>query len=217
MQLVAWTDVVGAGGAAATPIVVAVLAFVFARSQSRSDELLKVRLEYYKALAPDLNLLMCYMTFIGTWRDTSPPEIIKLKRRLDRTFYCAAPLFSEAVLTAYDALMKITFATFNSWGTDAKIVSNPYRRRQSWTGSSAWSSDWDDLFTLPDDTTITAEVLHHYRDIYDALIAVIVRDLTITRARARYTSDQVSLNAHAPAARAVSGRDALAFETAEEG
>ena len=66
MRRMAWTDVVGATGAASTPVVVAVLAFVFARSQSRSEELLKVRLEYYKVLAPDLNSLMCYMTFIGT-------------------------------------------------------------------------------------------------------------------------------------------------------
>lgn len=104
--------------------------------------------------------------------------------------------------------MKSTFETFNNWGDDAKIISNPYRRQQSWRRPSGWPSDWDDFFTLPKDATIPAEALHNYRDVYDALIAAIVRDLTITRARARYTSDQVSLNAHAPIARAISGSDA---------
>jgi hypothetical protein len=174
IRRMAWTDVVGATGVAATPVVVAVLAFVFARSRSRSDELLKVRIDCYKVLAPDLNSLMCYMTFIGTWRDISPPDIIGLKRRLDRTFYCAAPLFSEEVLGAYDSLMKSTFETFNNWGDDAKIISNPYRRQQSWRGPSSWPSDWNDLFTLPKDATIPAEALHHYRDVYDALIAAMV-------------------------------------------
>lgn len=200
-----WTDVVGAVGAAATPVVVAVLAFVFTRSQARSEELLKVRLEYYKLLAPDLNMLMCYVTFIGSWRDISPPEILELKRRLDKTFYCAAPLFSNGVLNAYDELMDRTFTTFGAWGQDAKIVSNPYRRRQSWRGAEAWSMSWNTMFTLSEEDTIPADTLKGYRDAYDRLITTLVKDLTITRARSRYTTDRVSLNAHAPKQRDVVG------------
>jgi hypothetical protein len=201
----AWTDVVQAIGAILTPIVVAGLAYSFTRSQSRSDELLKVRLDYYKLVAPDLNRLMCYMTFIGTWRDQSPVDVINLKRRIDQNFYCAAPLFSPQVMSAYEALMNLSFATFSDWGSDARLLSNAYRRRQAWRATAAWDPKWDRYFAMDDATTISARDLRNYRDAYDSLIASLVRDLDINRARARYTTDQVSLNAHAPRREDITG------------
>lgn len=203
-----WTDVAGAVGAVLTPVLVAVLAFVLSRTQSRSDELLRVRLDYYRLLLPDLNTLMCYMTFIGTWRDQSPVEILQLKRRLDANFYCAAPLFGPAVLDAYDALMAMTFESFGRWGADARIKTNPYRRRQAWIREPGWDPAWDTRFTMGDDASIPADQLARYRDAYDRLVANIVQDLDITRARARYTTDRVSLNAHAPRARDITGSGA---------
>jgi hypothetical protein len=150
---------------------------------------------------------MCYMTFIGGWRDDSPVEIVKLKRRLDTNFNCAAPLFSPDVLRAYDELMKTSFATFGEWGADARIRSNAYRRRQAWRGKdeSAWLPEWDTFFEYEDSVTISANDLKNYRQRYDQLIAATVRDLSLTRARAHYTTDLVSLNAHAPRSSDVAG------------
>jgi hypothetical protein len=48
-------------GPTLTPIAVAALAYILARNQSRSGELLRTRLEGYRSLAPVLNQLMCYM------------------------------------------------------------------------------------------------------------------------------------------------------------
>ncbi|HVX69858.1 MAG TPA: hypothetical protein VHA79_09230 [Mycobacteriales bacterium] len=203
MSAATWVEAIGA---IATPIVVGGVGFVVSSKLSRSGELLKVRLEYYRELAPDLNTLMCYMTFIGTWRDTSPADVVALKRRLDATFFCAAPLFSPGVLACYQSLMDISFTTFNDWGEDAKIRSNAYRRRQSWRGD--WLSAWDDLFELHDEATISAAALMEYREKYDALVSALVRDLNINRARQRYTTDEVALNAHAPARQDVAGSGA---------
>ena len=183
-----------------TPVVVAILAYVLSRNQSRSGELLRARLERYKLLTPDLNTLMCYMTFIGTWRDLSPVDVIELKRRLDRAFYCAAPLFSSDVLASYDAMMELTFVTFGDWGVDAHIRSSAYRRRQCWrgVGDQSWQREWDEFFELSDTAAISAEELRNYRENYDRLIAAMVKDLDLTRARARYTTNAVTLNAHSP-------------------
>lgn len=198
-----WTEILAAVGTALTPIVVAALAYTVTRSQSRSEELLRARLDYYKMLIPDLNRLMCYMTFIGGWRDQSPVDIVDLKRRLDTNFNCAAPLFSPAVLPSYQQLMDLSFATFGNWGQDARIKSNAFRRRQSWrgTGDGAWEAEWDRYFTLPDSAAISGKSLRLYRESYDELVAAIVRDLDLTRARAQYTTNLVSLNAHAPQSR----------------
>ena len=93
-------EVVSAVGALATPLVVLFLGFVLTRRQSRSQELLKARLDYYQSLMPMLNDLMCFMTFIGSWRDLPPPRVVQLKRELDREFHCAYPLFSDPVKPA---------------------------------------------------------------------------------------------------------------------
>src|SRR5215471_17490309 len=95
-------------GPLAVPIVVAIMAQRFngefrkwEASQWRNQELIKARLGYYGQLIPMLNDLMCYFTYIGTWKEPTPPQVITIKRKLDRDFYCAAPLFSEPVSAAY--------------------------------------------------------------------------------------------------------------------
>lgn len=191
-----WTDVVQAVAAISVPIVVGGIAYLIDDRQKRSSELLSARLEYYKQLAPRLNLLMVYMTFIGRWRDLSPLSIVGLKRTLDEEFYVAAPLFSEGVLKAYEILMSATFSTFNEWGSDARIKTSAFRRRQAWQGT--WDSSWDSFFTIGDSEAITGAALRAYREQYDALIGAMVRDIDITRTRASYTTSEVSLNAHAP-------------------
>lgn len=193
-----WTDVLSAIGSVATPLVVVYLGVMFSRRQTRNDELLKARIEYYKALAPDLNTLMCYMTFIGTWRDQSPVEMVDLKRRLDQNFYCAAPLFSDPVRDAYEGFTRACFSTFNHWGTDAKIRSGAFRRRQAWKRDQVWDPDWDHMFTKRDTEAIAGAELGNIRAAHDQLIAALVQDLDLTRARSEYTTNLVSLNAHAP-------------------
>lgn len=180
---------------------------MLSRRQDRNGELLKARIEYYRLLAPDLNTLMCYITFIGRWRDLSPIEVIELKRRLDQNFYSAAPLFSDPVRDSYTAFEASCFSTFGEWGEDAKICSGAYRRRQAWRRKDvAWLSDWDSMFTKNDEDPIKSQELAHIRTAHDKLIAALVQDLDLTRARSEYTTSLVSLNAHAPRQRDIGGQ-----------
>ena len=199
-----WTDVVSALGTALTPIVVVVFGVVIAKRQSISDHLIEVRLDYYKALIPDLNRLMCYLTFIGTWRDDSPTEVVELKRRLDATFFAAAPLFAPEVARAYEALMALSFRTFGMWGEDARIMSSPYRRKPAWRRSDVkWHDDWDSMFALGAEESISPVSLTKYRMTYDDLLARLVENMSLSKARTDYTTTLVSLNAGAPVPRKV--------------
>lgn len=191
-------------GAVATPLVAAVLVYMLTRRQARSHELLSARLEYYKLLVPDLNALMCYMTFIGEWKRWSPSEIVALKRRLDTNLHCAAPLFSPDVSKAYSMFMRRCFRTFNEWGSDAALKTSAFRRREAHPG---WEGRWDRLFAYSDEHEISGLELAEIRDAYDALIAAIVRDIDITRTRARYTTSSVVINAHAPSGSLRNGAD----------
>jgi hypothetical protein len=49
------------------------------------------------------------------------------KRRLDETFHCAAPSFSQAALDAHERLMDLSFTTFGRWGQDARGGSQVHR------------------------------------------------------------------------------------------
>jgi hypothetical protein len=199
-----WTDVITAIGAVITPLIVVGAGLVIARRQSRNDELLKVRIDYYQKLVPDLNRLMCYITFIGPWRDISPLEIIQLKRRLDAEFYCAAPLFSVEVSVAYEALISLSFKTFGKWGEDAKILTSSFRRRQAWSRrGEPWRARWGALFAIETAERIPASTLGAYRRAYDDLLARLVGDLSISRTRTDYTTTRVSLNASAPQPRGI--------------
>jgi hypothetical protein len=191
-------EVVTAMGALATPLVVLAIGYMLSRKQSRSEGLLSARFEYYEALAPQLNTLMCYMTFIGDWSKHSPVEIVELKRRLDRQLYCALPLFSAPVGDAYRSFMNSCFKTFNAWGKEPLILTNAYRRRQVWKAGTGWNPQWDDMFMKSDSEAIHADELMSIRSGHDALIAAIVRDLDMTRARGQYTSGSIVLTAHAP-------------------
>lgn len=196
VDTVSWADALAAIGSIATPLLVLIFGSLLAYRQNRSQKIQQARLDYYKALAPDLNQLMCYLTFIGTWKDMSPPEVIELKRRLDSNFYVASPLFSPMVQEAYDELMEVSFKTFGAWGTDAKIRSSAFRRRTSWHSATRnWEPEWDTYFELDDQATISKETLNTYRSKYDKMLSALVKDLAISRTRVDYTTARVSLNA----------------------
>lgn len=202
-----WTDAVTALSAASVPILVVGLGVYLGRRQSRNDELVRVRLSYYQQLAPDLNRLMCYLTFIGTWRDDSPHDIIRLKRKLDSTYFPAAPLFSPAVESAYKLFMDAAFQTFGEWGQDARINSSAYRRRRSWIQKPGWARKWDKFFALSDEDDISKEDLQRFQSLYDSLLSGLVADTSISRSRPRYTTNRVSLNASAGRLQDVRGKN----------
>src|SRR5581483_9795527 len=108
-------------------------------------------------------------------------------RRLDRNFYCARPLFSKKVAKAYEQFQSLCFSTFNDWGQDALILSGAYRRRTAWQPREAWGSGWDEMFDKRDTDAIPGTELAEIRDAHDRVVAAIVRDLALTRARRRYT------------------------------
>jgi hypothetical protein len=201
-----WAEALTAVSAAIVPAAVLLVGLMLGKRQSRSEELTRVRLEYYKSLAPSLNRLMCYMLFIGTWRDDSPADIVHLKRSVDTTFHTAAPLFSPATTAVYKNMMDLTFTTYGTWGSDARIKTSAFRRRQARQGQSPWIESWNSFFTVSDDDAITGEWFAEYRKAYDSLLAQMVDDIQLAKRRDTYTTETVSLNAHDDRCPRVTGR-----------
>jgi hypothetical protein len=149
------------------PIVVASLGIYihrvtkrFEHSQWRNQKVIEKRLAIYDSLAPQLNELLCYFIYVGTWKELDPLKVIQMKREVDRKIYLAQPLFSEQFFGACMDFMNLCFATYQGWGLDAQLRTSFERRRQAHT---AWKQDWESCFS--DKSSDPQKIMESYRNI----------------------------------------------------
>jgi hypothetical protein len=111
-----------------TPVAVVVLGVFVGRATARieqtqwaSQKVVEYRLKIFEAVAPKLNRLLCFYTFVGRWKETSPTDVLRLKRELDEDFYVNRMLFSPALFDAYLSFMGLLFKTYAATDRDALI------------------------------------------------------------------------------------------------
>jgi hypothetical protein len=117
----------------------------FDHAQWRGQKLIEKRLAVYDEMAPLLNDLLGYFTYVGAWRDFDPPAIVSLKRTIDKKIHLSAPLFGSGFFGACMDLKNLCFETYRGWGQDAKLRTNFERRQQS--RPNDWKAEWDALFS----------------------------------------------------------------------
>jgi hypothetical protein len=71
-------------------------------------------------MAPCLNQLLCFFTWVGDFRSIDPPRAIEIKRELDRTFFANRQLFSSAFEQRYLAFIDAYFQPWTGSGHDAR-------------------------------------------------------------------------------------------------
>lgn len=113
---------------ALTPITVAGLGVLFARTSRRIEQVqwanqtvVTRRLEIFGQLAPGLNKLLCFATFVGGWKEIQPAQAIAIKRQLDETMYANRVLFSDELFDAYRQFMTTLFAMYAATDADAHL------------------------------------------------------------------------------------------------
>jgi hypothetical protein len=132
--------------------------------QWRSQKLIEKRLSIYDDLAPRFNDLLCYFTYVGSWKELEPPAVLLSKRVIDQKIYLAAPLFSEPFFEACMRFQELCFETYIEWGRDALLRSHFLRRKQA--RAEDWKLEWDDCFG----TSISepADIRKAYKDVMEA-------------------------------------------------
>lgn len=142
---------------AITPLVVVIIAFMvnkrikkFEHSQWRNQKLISKKLAVYEELIPKINDILCYFTYIGTWKKFTPEDIINLKRDTDKIAYVYAPLFEKNFLKEYNIFIDNCFRTYSGWGNDANLKTDIVKRKES---NNDWVTSWDDLFVDKKDIT----------------------------------------------------------------
>jgi hypothetical protein len=113
---------------ALTPLTVAGLGIFIARASHRIEQVqwanqtvVSRRLDIFAQVAPGLNQLLCFATFVGGWKEIQPRQAIALKRKLDETMYASKVLFSDQLFAAYHHFMTTLFAMYASTGADAHL------------------------------------------------------------------------------------------------
>lgn len=165
----------------ATPVAVALLGVYLTRLakrfehlQWRNQRLIEKQIVIYDDLAPALNDVLCYFTFIGCWKELTPPEVIKLKRVIDKKIYLASPLFSDEFFGACINFMAKCYATYQGWGLDAKLKTTSTRRREA--AGDAWKPSWNDCFSQePSDPK-------EIREAYKRIMHVFSKDIGLSSA-----------------------------------
>lgn len=86
--------------------------------QWTNQKLIEKRLALYDTIAPLLNRLLCFYTWVGPWKDISPDDVIRAKRELDQTIHIYRHLFDDDVYRAYQAYLDALFDTHSGAGRD---------------------------------------------------------------------------------------------------
>ena len=151
-----WTSVqiVTVVVAALTPLTVAALGYFVARAGQRIGQLqwanqtvVARRLDIFKEVAPQINRLLCFATFVGAWKEVSPRDAISVKRKLDETMYANRVLFSDEFFGAYEHFMATMFAMYATTDADAHVrapIDSVWgdRRNMPW-----WQPGMENLFS----------------------------------------------------------------------
>jgi hypothetical protein len=163
-----------------TPLSVILLGFWVNRRMKRLEHLqwanqkvVEKRLQIFDELMPPLNDLLCYYTYIGSWKDLTPPEVVALKRKLDRLAYVRSPLLPAEFLSKYNAFMNLCFSTYGEFGSDARLRTHANRRQQA--AGAKWQTDWSQCFV--DEAQVTDP--QAIRKAYSELVAFLVSEMGV--------------------------------------
>jgi len=121
----------------------------FEQLQWSNQKVIEKRLSIYDEIAPKLNRLLCFYTWVGIWKEISPEEVLKLKRDLDQTINIYCHLFDRDVFDSYQNFIHTLFKTFQGSGANAKIrsvIKGPDGDRTThsyYTWDNKWVQEFD--------------------------------------------------------------------------
>ena len=74
-----------------------------------------------------------------------PPDVVALKRVVDKKIYLASPLFGEEFFASCMAFQNLCFETYTGWGRDALLKTTFHRRQEG--RPNDWNTEWETCFS----------------------------------------------------------------------
>jgi hypothetical protein len=168
---------------ALTPLAVVGLGILVARTSRRiqgvqdaNRTVITRRLDLFSLAAPKLNRLLCFGTFVGTWKEITPGDALKLKRELDEIMYSNRLIFTDNLFQAYHHFMSSLFAMYATPDGDALLRTSVKsslgdRRSLDW-----WTNEMPTKFSDPSAASSISDV----HESYERLVAAFRADLYVT-------------------------------------
>jgi hypothetical protein len=173
------------------PLTVVALGFLVGRATHRleamqwaNQTIVTRRLEVFGQVAPKLNQLLCFYTFVGRWKDLTPQQVIAMKREVDEVMYANRILFSDHLFAAYRAFMASLFTMFATADTDALLRADIACRWGDRRNLPWWREPMAACFDTPPPTH------EEIQDAYDHLGDQLRADLYITSLEHPLLSDR---------------------------
>ena len=123
-----WTKVLEIGIGVLMPLTLLLLGYLFNKRLARigdkkeqTEALASARLDCFKVLQDELNVIFCASSYVGTWLDVSPEEVLAAKRRADTMFFSNMALWEEEFLAKYHKFMGLCFSTYRGAGKHAVL------------------------------------------------------------------------------------------------
>ncbi len=165
------------------PLAVVGVGYIVSRATKRLESVqwanqtvVQRRLDIFGQVAPKLNRLLCFAIFVGSWKEVSPADAVRLKREVDEIMYVNRVLFSPALFDAYLAFTRTLFELYARRGGNALLrvgVKSGLgdRRKLDW---------WDDTMER-EFSTSNIPSFDEVRKAHDTLSEWFRRDLYVTR------------------------------------
>jgi hypothetical protein len=162
-----------------SPLIIVFLALRFRRIKKKlihehheNQKLIEKRIEIYERIGPKLNDIFSFFSYTGNWKELSPPDIMKLKRELDKEITINTPLFSNDLIRKYNSFILLCFVSHSGWEHKEKIKSM-YELRQEHIAD--WKADWIPFF----DTNNVVEGIK-LKERYDGLMEYFKKEINPT-------------------------------------
>ena len=144
-----------------------------------NQKVIEKRLALFESMAPKLNDLYCYFTYVGHWKELDPPRIIVLKRELDKEMHVFEALFPPELHEKYDVFMDACFKTFGDSGADARLRTGHGIRKP--VAGGTWNPEWEPSFVYGDeDDDYNREAKTEKRSAYNYLMRSFAEALGVT-------------------------------------
>lgn len=108
-----------------------------------NKKIVEKRIEVYDRIGPKLNDILCFYCYTGDWKKLAPPDILELKRELDKEINISTPLFSDDLHAKYDSFIRLCFVAHSGWEHDEKIKSRFELRQEN---CPEWKDEWITFF-----------------------------------------------------------------------
>lgn len=136
------------------------------------DVAINWRLEVFRTIAPKLNLLRCFFTYVGDWKNIDLEQVSNAKRDCDRAIYMNAFLFAPETIQAWRDFVDAAFVENRGPGQEFAFRASVKRHREQ---NRAWRDEWTERF-LPHENRLTRE---RFLTVHDRVLSLIVRDIGV--------------------------------------